>query len=65
MSDRKKELTSNLPQESYVKYSNCLPEQFNDFNFWKPRVPFLEEIDADLEEIEQPVLQKVIEQDKS
>lgn len=30
----------NLPQESYLKYSNCNNEQFNDFNYWKLPVPF-------------------------
>lgn len=58
-------MTVNLPQESYLKYSNCIPEQFNDFNYWKPRVPFLEEI-ADLEEPETTsVLEKAVEHDKA
>jgi hypothetical protein len=58
-------MTSNLPRESYIKYSNCLPEQYNDFNYWKPRVPYLEEI-TDLEEPElaTPLIDKEMRHDK-
>ena len=33
------------PKEQYVKFSNSLNDQYNDLNFWRPRIPFIEEID--------------------
>ena len=28
-------------KETFIKYNQALPDQFNDFNFWKPAVPFM------------------------
>jgi hypothetical protein len=33
------ETTVNLPQGSYLKYSNCNNELYNDFNYWKLPIP--------------------------
>ena len=47
--------------ESYVKYEISQPDQFNDFIYWKPEVPLLEEC-PDLEEMSQEIIKKKKEQ---
>jgi hypothetical protein len=38
----------NLHQGFLSSSKSFLPEQYNDFNYWKPKIPFLEEL-ANLE----------------
>ena len=43
-----KEKALTLLQESYLKFSNCNNDQFNDLNYWKLPVP----IDVDPQDLE-------------